>query len=125
MASLCWPVYRTLFMLFRIVCASALLALPLVSVAQTPPCMNLLIQSAQAGVAAKVCKKEVNMEAIAQLCGGNTQSEYSGVLKGQACEETVGKEKLEKQGSTQGDGLKAEYNRIGHKQFCGKYAGRQ
>ena len=54
-------------MLFRIVCASALLALPLVSVAQTPPCMNLLIQSAQAGVAAKVCKKEVNMEAIAQL----------------------------------------------------------
>ena len=54
-------------MFSRILLASALLALPLVSFAQTPPCMNLLIQSAQAGVAAKVCKKEVNMEAIAQL----------------------------------------------------------
>ena len=78
---------------------------------------------------AQRCKRYAEANAfqstIAQLCGGNTQSEYSGVLKGQACEETVGKEKLEKQGSTQGDGLKAEYNRIGHKQFCGKYAGRQ
>ena len=46
-------------------------------------------------------------------------------MKGQACEETVGKETLQKQGSTQSDELKAEYNRIGHKQFCGKYAGRQ
>ena len=78
---------------------------------------------------AQRCKRYAEANAfqstIAQLCGGNTQSEYSGVLKGQACEETVGKENLEKQGSTQGDGLKAEYNRIGHKQFCGKYAGRQ
>ena len=78
---------------------------------------------------AQRCKRYAEANAfqstIAQLCGGNTQSEYSGVLKGQACEETVGKENLEKQGSTQGDELKAEYNRIGHKQFCGKYAGRQ
>ena len=54
-------------MFSRILLASALLALPLVSFAQTPPCMNLLTQSAQAGVAAKVCQKQVNMEAIAQL----------------------------------------------------------
>ena len=54
-------------MFSRIVCVTALLALPLVSVAQTPPCLNLLTQSAQAGVAAKVCQKEVNMETIAQL----------------------------------------------------------
>ena len=78
---------------------------------------------------AQRCKRYAEANAfqstIAQLCGGNTQSEYSGVMKGQACEETVGKEKLEKQGSTQSDELKAEYNRIGHKQFCGKYAGRQ
>ena len=78
---------------------------------------------------AQRCKRYAEANAfqstIAQLCGGNTQSEYSGVLKGQACEETVGKKKKKKQGSTQGDGLKAEYNRIGHKQFCGKYAGRQ
>ena len=78
---------------------------------------------------AQRCKRYAEANAfqttIAQLCGGNTESEYSGVMRGQACEETVGKEKLEKQGSTQGDGLKAEYNRIGHKQFCGKYAGRQ
>ena len=78
---------------------------------------------------AQRCKRYAEANAfqstIAQLCGGNTQSEYSGVLKGQACEETVGKEKLEKQGSTQGDELKAEYNRIGHTQFCSKYAGRK
>ena len=54
-------------MFSRILLASTLLALPLVSFAQTPPCMNLLTQSAQAGVAAKVCQKQVNMEAIAQL----------------------------------------------------------
>ena len=54
-------------MFSRILLANALLALPLVSFAQTPPCMNLLTQSAQAGVAAKVCQKQVNMEAIAQL----------------------------------------------------------
>ena len=54
-------------MFSRIVCVTALLALALVSVAQTPPCLNLLTQSAQAGVAAKVCQKEVNMETIAQL----------------------------------------------------------
>ena len=54
-------------MFSRIVCVTALLALPLVSVAQTPPCLNLLTQSAQAGVAAKVCQKEVNMETITQL----------------------------------------------------------
>ena len=54
-------------MFSRIVCVTALLALPLVSVAQTPPCLNLLTQSAQAGVAAKVYQKEVNMETIAQL----------------------------------------------------------
>ncbi len=54
-------------MFSRILLASAALALPLVSFAQTPPCMNLLTQSAQAGVAAKVCQKQVNMEAIAQL----------------------------------------------------------
>lgn len=54
-------------MFSRIVCVTALLALPLVSVAQTPPCLNLLTQSAQAGVAVKVCQKEVNMETIAQL----------------------------------------------------------
>ena len=54
-------------MFSRILLASALLALPLVSFAQTPPCMNLLTQSAQAGVAAKVCQKQVNMETIAQL----------------------------------------------------------
>ena len=54
-------------MFSRILLANALLALPLVSFAQTPPCMNLLTQSAQAGVAAKVCQKQVNMETIAQL----------------------------------------------------------
>ena len=54
-------------MFSRILLASALLALPLVSFAQTLPCMNLLTQSAQAGGAAKVCQKQVNMEAIAQL----------------------------------------------------------
>ena len=54
-------------MFSRILLASTLLALPLVSFAQTPPCMNLLTQSAQAGVAAKVCQKQVNMETIAQL----------------------------------------------------------
>ena len=54
-------------MFSRILLASALMALPLVSLAQTPTCMNLLTQSAQAGVAAKVCQKQVNMEAIAQL----------------------------------------------------------
>ena len=54
-------------MFSRIVCVTALLALPLVSVAQTPPCLNLLTQSAQAGVASKVCQKEVNMKTIAQL----------------------------------------------------------
>ena len=54
-------------MFSRILLASAALALPLVSLAQTPPCMNLLTQSAQAGVAAKVCQKQVNMETIAQL----------------------------------------------------------
>ena len=78
---------------------------------------------------AQRCKRYAEANAfqstIAQLCGGNTQSEYSGVMRGQACEETVGKETLQKQGNTQSDGLKAEYNRIGHKQFCGKYAGRQ
>ena len=78
---------------------------------------------------AQRCKRYAEANAfqttITQLCGGNTESEYSGVMRGQACEETVGKEKLEKQGSTQSDELKAEYNRIGHKQFCGKYAGRQ
>ena len=78
---------------------------------------------------AQRCKRYAEANAfqstIAQLCGGNTESEYAGVLRAQACEETVGKEKLEKQGSTQSDELKAEYNRIGHKQFCGKYAGRQ
>ena len=78
---------------------------------------------------AQRCKRYAEANAfqstIAQLCGGNTQSEYSGVLKGQACEETVGKEKLKTQGSTQSDELKAEYNRIGHTQFCSKYAGRK
>mgnify|MGYP000016354711 FL=1 len=54
-------------MFARILWASALLALPIVSWAQTHPCMNLLTQSAQAGVAAKICNKQVNMEAITQL----------------------------------------------------------
>ena len=78
---------------------------------------------------AQRCKRYAEANAfqstVAELCGGNTQSEFSGVMKGQACEETVGKEKLKTQGSTQSDELKAEYNRIGHTQFCSKYAGRK
>ena len=54
-------------MFFRLVASTVLLALPLLSVAQTPPCLNLLTQSAQAGVAAKICQKQVNMDAITQL----------------------------------------------------------
>ena len=78
---------------------------------------------------AQRCKRYAEANAfqstVAELCGGNTQSEFSGVMKGQACEETVGKEKLKTQGSTQSDELKAEYTRIGHTQFCSKYAGRK
>ena len=54
-------------MFSRILLANALLALPLVSFAQTLPCMKLRTQSAQAGVAAKVGQKQVKMEAIAEL----------------------------------------------------------
>ena len=78
---------------------------------------------------AQRCKRYAEANAfqstVAELCGGNTQSEFSGVMKGQACEEAVGKEKLKTQGTTQSDELKAEYNRIGHTQFCSKYAGRK
>ena len=78
---------------------------------------------------AQRCKRYAEANAfqstVAELCGGNTQSEFSGVMKGQACEETVGKEKLKTQGSTQSHELKAEYTRIGHTQFCSKYAGRK
>ena len=78
---------------------------------------------------AQRCKRYAEANAfqstIAQLCGGNTESEYAGVLRAQACEETVGKEKLAGQGKTQSNELQAEYNRIGHQQFCAKYSGRQ
>ena len=78
---------------------------------------------------AQRCKRYAEANAfqstIAQLCGGNSQSEYAGVMQGQACEETVGKEKLAGQGKTQSNELQAEYNRIGHQQFCAKYSGRQ
>lgn len=53
--------------LFRYFLASALLALPFVSQAQTHPCFTLLQQSAHAGVAAKICHKQVNMEALTTL----------------------------------------------------------
>ena len=42
---------------------------------------------------AQRCKRYAEANAfqstVAELCGGNTQSEFSGVMKGQACEETV------------------------------------
>ena len=53
---------------------------------------------------AQRCKRYAEANAfqstIAQLCGGNTESEYAGVLRAQACEETVGKEKLADQSKT-------------------------
>ena len=78
---------------------------------------------------AQRCKRYAEANAfqstVAELCGGNTPSEFSGVTKEKKYEETVGKEKLKTQGSTQSHELKAEYTRIGHTQFCSKYAGRK
>lgn len=54
-------------MLSRTLWAVALLALPIFVGAQTHPCLDLLQQSAHAGVAAKICNKQVNMETLATL----------------------------------------------------------
>lgn len=61
---------------------------------------------------------------VAELCGGNSQSEFKEVLKDQSCEQIMGKEELKQQDTARADELRSEYNRIGAQNFCSKYGNR-
>ena len=54
------------------------LSLPFFALAQNHPCLDLLDQSAQAGVTAHICGKNVNMDALAQTHNQNQCAEFFG-----------------------------------------------